>query len=349
MTSSPAARSAGIVSRRKWWWYGLKWGLCVTVLIFVGQRAWGLWQRDEWQHLSLSPGWLMAALLAYLAGWLPSAWYWRHLMRQFGCELRLSEVLRSYYCGHLGKYVPGKAGVLLIRAGMIPGRKCRAAVSAVTAAVETLLMMGTGLALGLAFFPLLNWPPVLSEYVALPIVVPLVVAVLLLAGLPLIALLLRQLAWVMTPRDLSGEQRVGGVNTRLVAVGIGVFCLSWTLHGLSLGLTLRAFSPESAGWHQWGLWSGSVALATALGFIAVFAPGGIGVREGLLIEILRVQPGIGEREAVSAAVLLRLIWVVAEILAAVALYYLVKPDSSPIRSQNQQDNADALHHRSGVQ
>jgi hypothetical protein len=40
------------------------------------------------------------------------------------------------------------------------------------------------------------------------------------------------------------------------------------------------------------------------------------------MEILRIQPGVGERPAVIAAVLLRLVWVTAEILAAGGLYWL---------------------------
>lgn len=299
----------------------MKWTLCGVVLLFVALRARALWSQDELQDVALSPGWLIAAAAAYLAGWLPAAWYWRRLMRALGNDVGLLDTARAYFCGHLGKYIPGKAGVLLIRAGMLKERGHSAAVAATTAAVETLLLMGAGLALGLALFPLTNWPPAIADRIPHPALMPVLVAVAVGLALTAIAMLLRKFAAIMTPRTLSGERRVVGIDSKLVAVGLCAFCLSWSLHGLSLGFTLRAVAPESASLADWPVWIGAAAISTALGFLAIFAPGGLGVREGLLIEILSVQPGVGARNAVVAAVLLRLVWFIAEVLAAGGLFY----------------------------
>jgi len=310
---------------RRWIWLAVKWALCAAVLVFVGQRAYRLWHREELQIVTISPGWLVLAVLAYLAGWIPSAWYWRRLMAELGEDVGWMDTARAYFCGHLGKYVPGKAGVLVIRAGMVKGRGFSAAVAAVTATFETLLLMGAGLAIGLALFPVMNWPPQLAEHVSHPAMMPLLIAAALLIALPIIALLLRRFAAIMTPRDLSGEKRVAGIDSRLVGIGLCVFCVSWALHGLSLGLTIQAVATKPFDLANWPLWTGTVALAASVGFLTIFAPGGIGVREGLLIEILRIQPGVGPRDAVVAAVLLRLVWIVAEITAASGLYFSVKP------------------------
>jgi uncharacterized membrane protein YbhN (UPF0104 family) len=86
-------------------------------------------------------------------------------------------------------------------------------------------------------------------------------------------------------------------------------------------LTIRAVSDEAIDFANWPVWTGAVALATSIGFIAVFAPGGFGVREGLLFEVLRTQPEIGAKQAIVVAVLLRLTWLAAEIIAAIGLYY----------------------------
>ncbi|MFQ5731481.1 MAG: lysylphosphatidylglycerol synthase domain-containing protein, partial [Planctomycetaceae bacterium] len=278
----------------------------------------------------------------YPLGWVPSAWYWRRLMRAMGTDVGPLDAARAYFCGHLGKYVPGKAVVLVIRAGMTKARGGSAAVAAVTASFETLLMMGAGLALGLALFPVTGWPPVVVEYVPQAGAMPGLVVLALVLFLPAISLLLRKFATLMTPRDVSGEKRPAEIDSRLVAVGLIVFCASWALLGLSLGLTIRAASPDSFDLRDWPMWTGAVALATSVGFLAVFAPGGLGVREGLLIEILRQQPGVSEREAVIAAVMLRIVWFVAELAAAGGLYSLKRPvaDESPNgRSKPNDDDA----------
>ena len=61
----------------------------------------------------------------------------------------------------------------------------------------------------------------------------------------------------------------------------------------------------------------SVALATVAGFVVAVMPGGLGVREGVLMVAL--GPSLGQDEAVVAALALRLVWVVAEVAAAAVL------------------------------
>ena len=56
----------------------------------------------------------------------------------------------------------------------------------------------------------------------------------------------------------------------------------------------------------------SVALATVAGFVVAVLPGGLGVREGVLMSAL--APALGSDHAVVAALLLRLVWVVAELV-----------------------------------
>ena len=55
----------------------------------------------------------------------------------------------------------------------------------------------------------------------------------------------------------------------------------------------------------------SVALATVAGFVVAVLPGGLGVREGVLMSAL--APALGSDRAVVAALVLRLVWVVAEL------------------------------------
>ena len=61
----------------------------------------------------------------------------------------------------------------------------------------------------------------------------------------------------------------------------------------------------------------SVALATVAGFVIAVLPGGLGVREGVLMSTL--APALGSDHAVIASLLLRLVWVAAELVAALIL------------------------------
>ena len=288
----------------------LKWLLLAAVLGYVCRHGYRLWnQTDVRTSLSAaSVGWLAASSAVYLAAWLPSVWFWARLMRSLGGVVRLRDAARAYYCGHLGKYIPGKAMVLVIRSAMVKDRGCPARIAAITAAYETLTLMGTGVLVGVLLAPLREW-------VRTDLEVPLMALAVLLATavLPFSARLLSWIAVKVLPRDGQFEAERTSIPTRLVAAGCLAFVLSWALEGLSLGLTLRAVSPAAFNLFDWPMWTGAMALSTSVGFLVLFAPAGIGVREAILLGVLSGQPGIDARTAVAATVLSRVVSFVSEI------------------------------------
>jgi glycosyltransferase 2 family protein len=315
----------------------LKWTLFVVVLAYVCRHGYGLWQQSDVRTpmTATSATWLLLSAGLYTGSWLPSVWFWRELMRAVGGRPAFADAARAYYCGSLGKYVPGKAMVLILRGSLMKDRGCPGRTAAVTAAYETLTMMGTGLLVGLVFAPLPEWVPGRDQ----PFLKPLVVLAVL-AGLPLIARLLSWAVTKMTPPDLvklsepisdgmeqGGSARVGtstglAIPTWLVGAGCAAFLVSWAIQGLSLGLTLAAIG-EPIDWHQWPLWSGAMALSTSLGFAVLFAPAGLGVREGILLGIL-TQAGIDARAAVAATVLSRFVSFFSDVLVAAAIYPAIR-------------------------
>jgi len=316
----------------------LKWSLFALVLAYVVRQGWTLWHADEIQQASLGQiqaGWLVWSGVAYAAGWLPSVWFWHRMMRALGGRVRFRDSARAYYCGHLGKYVPGKAMVLVIRSAMMAQRGSSAWAAALTAAYETLTLMGTGVAVGAALAPLLfddsqtaGWPAWIVWMIGQPLLPPLAVLAACALALPVVSRILSRIAARWTPPQMQETGQAPGIPTRLIAEGMLTFVVSWLLQGLSLGLTLRGVGGEAAApfsLSDWPVWTGAVALSTSIGFAVLFAPGGLGVREGLLMAILSHQPGIGARQALLATVFSRLISLVTEFVAAGGLYYLIRP------------------------
>lgn len=323
--------------RRRAWWPWVKWTLCLAVVVFVVRRASRYWAEDgaSLAQLSLDWRWLVSAIITYLAGWLPSVWFWQRMMERMGATLRYRDTARAYFCGHLGKYVPGKATVLVIRSALIRERGFAAAPAALTVTYETLAMMGSGCAVAAALAPELIPQDRLDAFPAWVMALlspPWVPAVLVLlstaAVLPLISIVFTQIARRMTPAELLVAGRTPRIDSLLLASGLAAFVASWMLHGLSLGCTLRAVGATETTLADWPAWSGAVSFSTAIGFAVLFAPGGIGVREGLMIEALRAQPHLSNEHAVAATVLLRILWLAAEVIAAGTLYYFVRPAKS---------------------
>jgi uncharacterized membrane protein YbhN (UPF0104 family) len=314
----------------------LKWTLFAVVLAYVGRHGYRLWQQSDVRTplTAASALWLLLSAVLYAVSWLPSVWFWSELMRALGGRPNFADAARAYYCGSLGKYVPGKAMVLVLRGSLMNGRGCAGRTAAITAAYETLTMMGTGLLVGLLLAPLPKWVPARGQ----PWLVPVVVLAVLVA-LPVIARLLGWAVIKMSPPDLvelnhipatgnsptvnsspalaSAASRLA-IPTWLVGAGCAAFLVSWAIQGLSLGMTLCAVD-EPMHWHDWPLWSGAMALSTSLGFAVLFAPAGLGVREGILLGIL-TQAGVNAHAAVAVTVLSRFVSFFSDILVA-ALFY----------------------------
>ena len=344
VNAAAAPRSAN--SARKSIWLVVKWTLTVVVLAFVVVRAMSLWRENSTEEVTLHWGWLALAGLFYSLGWLPSVWYFRLLLARMGDQISWPAAMRAYYCGHLGKYVPGKAMVPLIRGQMVAAAGGRFRAGALAVVYETLVMMGVGFEISLAFFPFLI-PEHLADQSALvqrvlafppvmwlldrPAVLPLATLAAVVLTLPLVAWLFSYAAAWLAPRA-NGEELASRIDAGLIGRGALVFVVAWLIHGLALWASLRGIGADVS-IMRLPTWTVCVALPMTAGFLAIFAPGGVGVREGVMIEILKVQPGIDARGAIAAAFLLRAVGFVAEVIVAIVLYYGLashaRPRSSP--------------------
>jgi hypothetical protein len=100
----------------------------------------------------------------------------------------------------------------------------------------------------------------------------------------------------------------GGVNWRWVLGTHGIQVLAWLLLGLSFWVII----PDAMSIRSLGLAIGVFTFGWAVGYITVFAPGGLGAREAVLIALLTTN-GVTDSAIVYAAVH-RLIWVGGELI-----------------------------------
>jgi len=310
-------------STKKWWKPALKIGLTVLVLVFVGRRSWLLIKDQDLSEVSVCPGWLAVSALCYGLGWLPSIWFWRNMMASLDQMPNWFLAGKAYFAGHLGKYVPGKAGVLLIRSAILKERGFHFAIAMLTSAYETLIMMGVGLVIAGSLAPLLVPESTLSEHASwmmgwrwLPGTILVLAAVL---AIPLITWILSKLARKFSDSTTTETARI---SPQQLLKGYAVFLVSWTMLGLSLGAALQSLSAEWLSLSDLPLWMAAISASTVIGFFAIFAPGGLGVREGIMMEILRIQPTISTEDAAIASWMIRIVWLLTE-AAGFCLFWLL--------------------------
>ena len=290
----------------------MRWVIAAVVAVGVGHRFWS--ERERLLAFDRRPeaSWLVASGISYLAGLSPCAAFWWMEMRDRGARPAFSATLTAYFAGHLGKYVPGKGLVVVIRAGMMRDDGVSVANGTITCALETVLMMATGAFVALAILPVIDVP-----YRALLTGG----AAALAAGLGLFALppvTTRLGRLVLRPFGAAAGDESHASRWTTVLVGTMIIACGWLLMGLSLMAVLAAVGElggmvDRLGIVQtFGLLTAVVALATVGGFVSLL-PGGLGSRELILVETLGPVLGTdGAAVAAVAAILLRVVWIVAE-------------------------------------
>jgi uncharacterized membrane protein YbhN (UPF0104 family) len=315
---------------RRWGWV-LRMLAALAVLAGVGWRLASDLRALHGQSLSLRADWLVLCGLLYLVGLGFSAYFWYVLLWQLGQRPALGATLRAYYLGHLGKYLPGKAWALLLRGALIQGPEVRLGTALVTAFYEVLTTMAAGALLSALLFV---WqPPPLGILPGHPVVLGL--ALLLVVGVPLWPAVFNWLAARGAARFPAVEAlHLPLLRRRTLAEGLALTSVGWVCFGLSLWTLLQALVPAPPGLtlSRLAQYISMVGLAYVAGFLAVFLPGGVGVREGLLLLLLpTVLPASESAAALAAAavLLLRLVWTGAELLLAAGLYWLPGPTRQP--------------------
>ena len=285
--------------------------VAVVVLWAVGRHVMRTWNDlgDRRVTLRFDPVWLAGSGLLYLIGLAAYGRFYERILHASSAPVGLAPALRAYVVSHLGKYVPGKAMVVVIRAGMVVPFGARASTAAIATFYETLVMMAAGGLVAAAGFAMAAGSDRVN--LDLPVLGPVSLPVYGLAalsglglGLAFLALVLprifgRLAGLVSSPIPGVGPEALPRLTGRLLVQGLLWSTAGWVLLGLSQLAVVWSFDPEGArAMTAPGLVPvivASVALATVAGFVVAVLPGGLGVREGVLMSALAPAAGLGSR------------------------------------------------------
>jgi glycosyltransferase 2 family protein len=299
LTDQPATEGASPPVGR---WRGvLRVAVAALFLTVIAVVLAGQWQAARPLLGRLSAPSVLAAMAAVLAGIWATFLSWRAALTDLGPRLHLPGGMRVFFLGQLGKYLPGSIwpAVTQMRLGrdyQVPQRASGAAV-----VVFMLMVVGTGLLVGLPVIPLLG-PGAADEYHWLVLVLPLAILV---AAPPvlnrLIALALRAARRPPLPAPLS----FGGI---LLVAGWSI--AAWVLYGVQVFVLARQLGADG-GWLLLLQCTGAFAVAFASGPLLLVVPAGAGVREAALLLLL--GPTITAPRAAVVAVVSRLLFIVGDL------------------------------------
>ncbi|HEX9751298.1 MAG TPA: lysylphosphatidylglycerol synthase domain-containing protein [candidate division Zixibacteria bacterium] len=278
-----------------------------VVAFVIGRSIWSGWDAVVAQDWTVRPLWLSASVIV---GWLSFAslvQLWRLLLTAISRRtISYARAYRATALANLGKYVPGKVWSVM---GLVYFLREDGFAPAVSLAA-TILHQAYTVVSGAIFIVAILGTLIVRD-------LPIVVVIAVLAGCTI--LLYPPIFSRLVNRGMRLLKRdpivVAIPFLRAVAFFFG-YLAAWTCYGATFWLLLNAIGIEGQ-----PFWSTAAAFVAAylLGFLALFSPGGLGVREGVLAWLL--SPALGAGVAGVLAVITRIWATVLELLQLLPIVF----------------------------
>jgi uncharacterized membrane protein YbhN (UPF0104 family) len=274
--------------------------------------VWDHWNQVKDAPFTLQPVPFISATLLFVLSYFIQIWAWYLITLRLRIAVSARETLESWFYSQVGKYLPGKVWLLLSRFYFYESKgKSKKAIS-IALFLETVTMI---VAAGLMFLgALVFFKEVRPFYTGKQSMW--LVLLFLLGFLSLHPRVLQKiLNWALV--QFKKDPVSLPISYPNILWILFVSIISWVVGGVGFYLFVDSVYPVAP---QYILFlTGALAISSTIGLIALFAPGGLGVREGALVYLLSLV--MAAPVAVVISILTR-IWMTLIEIGLVGMVYL---------------------------
>lgn len=278
----------------------------VFVLGAVGLAGYAI--AKDWPQIRTALGHLgflsvAASLVSVVIALVLTAQLWRHLLAALGSPLPAGAAARILFIGQLGKYLPGSIWPVLAQMELGKAHGVPRSRSASASVLVMLLTLIVGLLIAVVTLPFAAGPlPYRWALLITPILLVMLYPKVLNSIIARLLKLARQ-APLETP--LTARALI-----RAFAWSVSV----WIFYGLQIWILATRLGAPAGKTALIAL--GGFAFAWSVGFVVVFAPAGAGVRDVLLLLMLR--PVLNTADATAVVLVSRVLLTAGDLLTAAA-------------------------------
>lgn len=282
----------------------------VLLYISIIFLIWYLYRADYLilSEISFNYYRLFASLMFLFAGFIISTSSWTYALRVHGYKTSYYIGLVSHGLSVFAKYIPGKIWVIIGRASYLSGGELPFKVASIVSLKEQLIYLLWGLTLSV--FPIIF-------FLKLPVYGIIVLLTIIFIGFVLFS------AWFHNRIVTILSKLLGRpVDLPLLSFGdalkiSGFVIFYWITWTVAFYLLLISVYPDSS-----FIMSFAFPVSVVYGVMAILMPGGIGIREGILVLFL-TSSGMPADAAVTISVISRLWFISGEVFLFV-LSLLIK-------------------------
>ena len=290
----------------------LQWTIVIAIFFFLGKMVWNNWSQVRDASFSVEVFPLIVSTLIFVLSYFIQVWAWYLITLRLGVALSPSGTLESWFYSQLGKYLPGKIWLALGRFYFYNSKGKSKKNISVALYVEMVTMIT---AAGLIFLAVPMFQREMGFFYSwggYGWVVPLLFLGLVFLHPRVLEKILNWalIHWKSEPISLS-------ISYAHILWILFVCILSWVVGGIGFYLFINSVYPVTSEYIPF--LTGALAASSMLGLIAIFAPSGLGVREGALVYLLSFV--MATPVAVIISILTR-IWMTVIEIGLIGVIYL---------------------------
>lgn len=226
----------------------------------------------------------MLSFLLLLFSQIYVVFLWQLIVNTGSNKIKIKDAVAIFYVSALGRYIPGKVWQLIGLAYLSEDAGIESEVAITASLLSQSLSIVSGIIVSLG---------TIVDYVKWYFVFPLMVLLLIFLYPPVFNHMLSLLSKKLRKKDLRMEMRFE--KELLLFLG---YVIAWILYGISFYLLLRSLDLELSIMRSIQFFS----VSYLVGLFAIFVPGGLGIREGILTILLKKIGVIGYLSSLIAVV-----------------------------------------------
>ena len=289
-----------------------RWIIIIAIFLYLGKMVWDNWAQVRKAPFIFKPFPLVLSTLIFALTYFIQILAWYFLTLKLGIAISFGRTIESWLYSQLGKYMPGKVWLLLGRFYFYQSKgKSKKAISIALYFETITLFMAAGIISFVALIFFKEGGPFRSGTPFGWVIFLLVFALIMLHP----QVLQKIFNWFLI--QFKKEPISLSISYSDILWVLLICILAWVIGGIGFYLFVQSVFSVSPS-HILFL-TGALAFSSTLGLIALFAPSGLGVREGVLVYLLSyLMPG---SIAVVISVLTR-IWMTLIEIGLIGVIYL---------------------------
>ncbi len=311
-----------IVSDYRIYFKILSYLIILLIFIPIACRVHSDWAGVDWNAFEIRFFWLIPVLFLTVLVYLLQIYNWKKILSLFGNNISFLSSFRIEMVSQIGKYIPGKIGLVLTKLA-----ECnRLGISKKTALICTSYHIGIGLYF--QFLIGLLTVPIILQVVKDPNITFSIIYLIFVVVIGIVFIYPKSfLFFINLFLKVTGKE---SVTIKIDLVSWLFICIIYiilaVLNGLIGFVMINGFFPVS--FDQIIYIIGTRVWAFLLGLLNIFAPSGIGLREGILTGLYSFI--IPAPLALAVAITSRIVGTIVE-WSLIGLALLIKPEKLKIQ------------------